>query len=114
MESTYLGRKINAARKERGLTSEKLSELCNINATYLRQLESGTGMPSLPVFVSICKELKVSPSYMLSEYLDDPEIQEMDALQNIWNSATPKQIKLISAMLKSALECVQENERVEE
>lgn len=110
MENNSLGRKINIARKERGLTSEKLSELCNINATYLRQLESGSGMPSLPVFISICNELKVSPSYMLSEFLHDPEIQRMDELWEIWSTATPKQIKLISTMIHSALECVQEED----
>ena len=108
MENNYLGRKINAARKEMGLTSEKLSELCNINATYLRQLESGTGMPSLPVFISICNELKVSPSYMLSDYLTDPSAQKMDELWELWQTATPKQIKLISTMIRDALKCVQE------
>ena len=109
MENNSLGRKINTTRKEMGLTSEKLSELCNINATYLRQLESGSGMPSLPVFISICKELKVSPSYMLSDYLPDPTAQKMDALWEIWKTATPKQIKLISTMLQSALRCIQES-----
>lgn len=108
MENNCLGRKINAARKERGLTSEKLSELCSINATYLRQLESGTGMPSLPVFISICNELKVSPSYMLSDYLNDPSARKMDELWELWKTATPKQIKLISTMIRGALECIQE------
>lgn len=108
MDNNSLGRKINAARKELGITSEKLSELCNINATYLRQLESGSGMPSLPVFISICKELKVSPSYLLSDFLYDPSIQKMDELWDLWRTASPKQIKLISAMLHSALDCIQE------
>ena len=63
MDKKLLGKKINISRKDKGLTSEKLSELCNINATYLRQIESGAKMPSLPVFISICRELKVSRSY---------------------------------------------------
>ena len=71
MDRKLLGRQINLARKDRGLTSEKLSEACNINATYLRQIESGAKMPSLPVFVSLCRELKVSPSYLLVEVLPD-------------------------------------------
>ena len=37
MDKKLLGRRINAARKERGWTSERLSEICNINATYLRR-----------------------------------------------------------------------------
>ena len=108
MEKRLLGRKINMARKDRGITGEKLSEACNINATYLRQIESGAKMPSLPVFISICKELKVSPTYLLSDILDDPEIGEMDDLQRLWQNATPKQIKMVSSMIRSALENMEE------
>lgn len=108
MDKKLLGRQINRARKDRNLTSEKLSEACNINATYLRQIESGAKMPSLPVFVSICRELKVSPSYLLSDILPDLEIKEMDVLIELWQTATPKQIKIISAMVQSALDKLQE------
>ena len=108
MEKKLLGRKINMARKDKGLTGEKLSEACSINATYLRQIESGAKMPSLPVFISICKELRVSPSYLLSDILNDAEISEMDELQKLWMNATPKQIKMVSSMIRSALENMEE------
>ena len=104
MDKKAFGKNVNRARKDRGITSEKLSELCNLNATYIRQIEAGTKIPSLPVFVLLCKNLKISPSYLLSEALEDGEIQEMDALIELWQNATPSQIKLISAMVKSALE----------
>ena len=48
MERKGLGKRINEVRKDRGFTADKLSELCNINATYLRQIEGGVKMPSLP------------------------------------------------------------------
>ena len=108
MEKKLLGRKINTARKDKGMTGEKLSEACNINATYLRQIESGAKMPSLPVFISICRELRVSPSYLLADILDDSEIGEMDELQKLWMNATPKQIKMVSSMIRSALENMEE------
>ena len=104
MDKKAFGKNVNRARKDRGITSEKLSELCNLNATYIRQIEAGTKIPSLPVFVLLCKNLKISPSYLLSEALEDCEIQEMDTLIELWQNATPSQIKLISAMVKSALE----------
>jgi len=104
MDRKAFGKKVNKARKDLGLTSEKLSELCNLNATYIRQIEAGTKVPSLPVFVLLCKTLKVSPAYLLSEALEDCyDIQEMDALIELWQNATPSQIKMISAMVKSAL-----------
>ena len=108
MDKKLLGKKINIARKDKGLTSEKLSEFCNINATYLRQIESGAKMPSLPVFISICRELKVSPSYLLSDVLADPEIQEMDVLSELWKKATPKQIKMVNSMIRSVLDNIED------
>ena len=61
MDKKLLGKRINTARKDRGWTSERLSEACNINATYLRQIESGAKTPSLQVFVTLCSTLNVSP-----------------------------------------------------
>jgi len=104
MDKKLLGRQINRARKDRGLTSEKLSEACNINATYLRQIESGAKAPSLSVFVLLCQKLKVSPSYLLMEVLPDSEIRDMDVLLELWQTATPTQIKIIGSMVKSALQ----------
>lgn len=39
MGERLLGRQIDRARKGRRLSGEKLSETCNVNATYLRQIE---------------------------------------------------------------------------
>lgn len=108
MDKKLLGRKINIARKEAGFTSEKLSELCSINATYLRQIEAGVKSPSLPVFTALCQELKVSPSYLLADILEDCETQGADLLFELWRTATPKQLKLITSMVKSALEVCRE------
>lgn len=104
MDKKLLGRQIHRARNDLGLSSEKLSEACEINATYLRQIESGAKAPSLPVFVSLCRELKVSPSYLLVEVLPDGETGEMDVLLELWQTATPTQIKIIGSMVKSALQ----------
>lgn len=106
MDKKQFGRKLNMARKDLGLTSEKLSELCNLNATYVRQIEAGTKVPSLPVFVTFCEVLKVSPSYLLSEVIESQGGKEMDVLYDLWNTATPSQIKVITAMVQSALDAV--------
>lgn len=108
MEKKLLGKKINLARKDRGMTSDGLSEACNINASYLRQIESGAKMPSLPVFISLCREMKVSPSYLLSDILPEPEIHGSEGLAELCSKATPSQIKLITAMIHSALETIGE------
>lgn len=104
MDKKLLGKRINTARKERGWTSERLSEACNINATYLRQIEAGTKVPSLPVFVLLGEALRVSPTYLLTEVLPSMEFSDMDVLLELWQTATPKQIAMMSFMIRSALE----------
>ena len=103
MDKKLLGKRINTARKERGWTSERLAEACSINATYLRQIEAGTKIPSLPVFVSLCEALNVSPTYLLVEVLPQQGNQDMDALL-----ATPKQLNMMTSMIRSALEASKE------
>ena len=81
MEKNGLGKRINAVRKDRGLTADRLSEMCNINATYLRQIEGGVKMPSLSVFIDICKALKISPDYLLQDELEENEISTIREIE---------------------------------
>lgn len=104
MDKKLLGRRINAARKDRGWTSEHLSEICNINATYLRQIESGAKTPSLQMFVSLCEALKVSPTYLLADSLPTAASQDLDALLTLCRTATLTQLNMITAMIRSVME----------
>ena len=108
MNQKLLGKRINTARKDRGITGEQLSEACNINPTYLRQIECGARIPSLPMFVTLCRELRVSPTYLLAEVLPECDFQEMDTLLELWQQATPSQLKIITSMVKSALDSMSE------
>ena len=101
MDKLQLGNRIRAARKEAGLTSERLSEICDINAAYLRQIECGTKTPSLPLFVLLCKGLQVTPSYLLADTLPGCDNKELDALLKICTKATPQQINMIVSVLNA-------------
>lgn len=76
MDKKLFGTRINKARKDRGLTAEKLAEACNINSTYLRQIEGGKKLPSLPVFATLCRELRVSPNYILPDLVEGTEAEK--------------------------------------
>ena len=106
MDKAALGQRLRQARKDKGLTSEKLSELCSINATYLRQIEAGTKVPSLPVFVGLCRELGVHPDFLLMDSLPDIGIQEIRELSELLEKATPSQMKIITAMLCGVLKAL--------
>ena len=103
MEKNGLGRRINEVRKDKGLTADRLSEMCNINATYLRQIEGGTKMPSLPVFISICNALKVSPDYLLRDELEENEITAIREIEELWEEVPPSRQALVLEMIKAAL-----------
>ena len=104
MEEKGLGKRINMVRKDRGFTADKLSELCNINATYLRQIEGGTKMPSLPVFVDICNALKISPDYLLQDMLVENEVSTIRKLAELWKNASPSEQEIATAMICAVLE----------
>lgn len=104
MGKNGLGKRINAVRKDRGLTADRLSEICNINATYLRQIEGNVKMPSLPVFIDICRTLKISPDYLLQDDLPENEISTIREIEALWKDISPSKQKLVLAMIKAALE----------
>lgn len=106
MDRTGLGRRIKSARKDKGLTGEKLSELCNINATYLRQIEGGSKTPSLPMFVELCRQLNVSPSYLLADSLDNYTSNGTEQIFDLLKNATPTQGELIYKMIQSAMSAI--------
>ena len=105
-----IGNRIRTVRKDRQLTSEMLAEFCDISAVYLRQIEAGMKMPSLPLFISLCANLQVSPNYLLMDVLGPNEAQDIEALAELWKEATPSQIKLVSTMLQSALDVMEEKQ----
>lgn len=99
-----LGKRINATRKSRHITAEKLSEMCNINSTYMRQIESDMKVPSLPVFIDICKALCISPDYLLQDELDDNEVTTIREITQVWKELPPDKMELVLTMIKAALE----------
>lgn len=113
MDKKAFGRRINMARRERGLTGEKLAELCNINATYLRQIEGGVKVPSLPIFISICEQLKTSPNYLLRDSLVNVEYCDYDDLSSLLKNASPEDISIIMKISKTVLEALEERNKVQ-
>ena len=102
MDKKQFGRRVNSARKDRGMTSDKLAEACNVNPTYLRQIESGMKTPSLPLFIEICRVLKVSPNYMLPELVEGTEAEKLENFFKIFLEAdpTPSQIEALEEMAR--------------
>ena len=125
MDTQSLGKRIRLVRKEQGHTGEELAELCHISPTYLRQIESGAKIPSLPLFVKLCNALNVSPAYLfadvcrnmeasaaflMDQMVERDDLGEYEYIKALWRNATPGQLALALAIVRSVLEQLQELE----
>jgi len=104
MDHKSMGKRIKMARKIKGITCEKLADQCHLHPAYMRQIESGTKTPSLPVFVLICQELEATPSYLLIDSLPNMAASEDEELLELWRKATPSERRMITTIGKSALD----------
>lgn len=97
------GRKMNHIRKERHITSEQLAELCGVNPGHIRQIESGRRKPSYTLLVDICKNLKVSPNYLMEHELGEVEAfgEEYKSIFQKLQSFTPKQLDVLDGLLET-------------
>lgn len=101
MNKVMFGKRLKEIRKLRNMTSNKLAELCEIEPSFVRQIESAAKYPSIPVFVKLCNALCVSPEYLLKDSLYD--IDEPDNLKNLYNklkNLTPNEIELAKDILE--------------
>ena len=65
MDKIIFGARIHDARKVSGLSSDHLAELCKCAPTFIRAIESGAKLPSVPRLVELCNALKVTPNSLL-------------------------------------------------
>ncbi len=66
-----LGGRIRAARKQHGLSQEKLGEICQISTAHVGHIERGTRIPSLETLYKISNELNVSMDYLFFDSQND-------------------------------------------
>jgi len=95
------GKRINQLRKKKRLTSEQLSELCEVNAVHIRRIESGGSLPSFSLFLKICNVLGTSADYLLGDLLNNPVIPDsVEQLGKQLKHLEPDQIDMINEMIE--------------
>lgn len=76
VDAQKVGRRIQEARKARGLTQSELSQLVNLSPKYISNIECGFKMPKLNTFVEIANALQCDANALLSDVLDVTTGQE--------------------------------------
>lgn len=56
-----IGTRIKCLRKEKKLTQEDFSKLCDFDRTYLSRVENGKQNITMDNFLLICQKLSVTP-----------------------------------------------------
>jgi transcriptional regulator with XRE-family HTH domain len=62
-----LGEVLRAARKERGLSQEKLALDAGVERNYVSLIELGRNSPSIGMLFKLCKALDLPPSALLAQ-----------------------------------------------
>lgn len=108
MNNIGLGNRIRTARKEQHLTSEALSELCERSSVFIRQIESGTRLPSVPSLVAICNKLDVSADYLLADSLTKKSNDRIKTVYERLKMLSPKQAELAAAVIDTIIDNFEE------
>ena len=68
-----MGQRIRGARTKRGISQEKLGEMCGISTAHIGHIERGTRIPSLETVFKLSVELDVSIDHLLFDSVNDYE-----------------------------------------
>ena len=99
MNVQKFGEILREERKRRGLTSDKLAELCERTPVFIRQLEAGIKTPSMDTFIALCNALPCSPERLLFGELKYHEWDDASELMRKYHSLTPKQQAQCQALI---------------
>ena len=95
-----LGLRIREARKAKGYTQERLSEMAGISPNYLSRVETfNGGVISLSALLKICNVLDVGMDYML---VDSLKMGQVDILA--LNALNEQDRRLVQAIVKELVE----------
>jgi transcriptional regulator with XRE-family HTH domain len=101
-----IGRKLRKARNLRGITLEELADRAGRDWSYICQLESGKGNPSIKTLYLICKQLQIPLSSLFSKGTVEP-VYKPDPFANrisyYLKEATTKDKKTVADVVKKML-----------
>jgi len=104
MDKVAFGRRVYAIRREHQITSERLSVLCEVNPTHIRQIEKAAKLPSLPMFVRMCNELRVAPNFFLIDSILWKEEDVIAALDERLRELSPRQLDVVMATVNTLID----------
>lgn len=103
MDKSVLGRKLRDARQKKGYTQQTLAEIAGIGNVYLGEIERGSKMPSLNIFIKLIEALDVSADCILRDELTSGKEYIYDEITQKLQNLTPRQRKTAADILDAYL-----------
>lgn len=97
-----IGKRIQSARKAKGLTQEKLAQEVLISVVYLSKIENGRVFPTLELLSTISQALNVDLGTLISGSETEDNRYENEKVVSLFNACRP-QIKPIALNLLEEL-----------
>lgn len=103
MDKAALGKKIREARVQKGYTQHALAEKADIGVMYMGEIERGSKMPSLNIFINLINALDISADYVLRNELTSGQNYVYDEITDKLKHLTPRQRKTAVDILDAYL-----------
>ena len=104
MDAQKVGRRIQEARKARGLTQAELSQLLDMSTKYISNIECGFKTPKLNTFVAIANALQCDANLLLTDVLDVTTSQESGQISRKLQSLPAEDQRRILRMVEMMIE----------
>lgn len=96
-----IGKRIRAARIEKGMTQEKLAELVEAGTTHISHIETGNTIPSMKIFIAIVNALGVSADELLCNNIEKSKVVFENEVMQAVKDCSEKEIRVIAETVKS-------------
>ena len=104
VDAQKVGRRIQEARKARGLTQAELSQLLDMSTKYISNIECGFKTPKLNTFVAIANALQCDANLLLTDVLDVTTSQESGQISRKLQSLPAEDQRRILRMVEMMIE----------
>jgi transcriptional regulator with XRE-family HTH domain len=94
-------KRIKQLQEERNWTIYKLSQVCGVSQTTLRNMFTRNTLPSIATLETICKGFGITLSQFFADGSEPVTLdEEQRAMLNMWGTLTPEQKTALLELLK--------------
>lgn len=106
IDNSLFARALRRAADKKKMKHAELARLIDKAEGTVNQIFAGERLTSIPTLIDICDALEITPDYLLSQYLGQPDNMSEDEyhkIMNLLSELTPNELKLVYTMIESII-----------